>query len=149
MVYPALLPLLPLMRTPRLPLVDWTDSPADLNGLVRFPERPNLVSARVPSHFKRALLLCAGRYLSSTRVLPLSKAPLHDHACSRRHSARDPYTPTNWRRFPTADSHHTEEFDIRPQLSVGLATAQHNLPQCNAFTLREEADNLHLSAVFW
>ena len=48
MVYPA---LLPLMRTPRLPVVDWTDDPADLNGLVRFAERLNLVSARVPSHF--------------------------------------------------------------------------------------------------
>ena len=33
MVYPA---LLPLMRTPRLPVVDWTDAFADLNGLVRF-----------------------------------------------------------------------------------------------------------------
>jgi len=42
MVYPA---LLPLMRTPRLPVVDWTDAPADLNGLVRFAERRNLVSA--------------------------------------------------------------------------------------------------------
>jgi hypothetical protein len=52
MVYPA---LLPLMRTPRLPAVDWTDAPADLNGLVRFAERPNLVSARVPSHFKRTV----------------------------------------------------------------------------------------------
>jgi hypothetical protein len=29
--------------------------PADLNGLVRFVERQNLVSARVPSHFKRSL----------------------------------------------------------------------------------------------
>jgi len=47
-VYPA---LLPLMRTPRLSVVDWTDRPADLNGLVRFAERRNLVSARVPSHF--------------------------------------------------------------------------------------------------
>jgi hypothetical protein len=28
-----------------------TDAPADLNGLVRFTERGNLVSARVPSHF--------------------------------------------------------------------------------------------------
>ena len=51
-VYPA---LLTLMRTPRLPAVDWTDVPADLNGLVRFSERPNLVSARVPSHFKRTI----------------------------------------------------------------------------------------------
>ena len=46
LVYPA---LLPLMRTPRLP-VDWTDAPADLNGLVRFAERQKLVSARVPSN---------------------------------------------------------------------------------------------------
>jgi hypothetical protein len=44
MVYPA---LLPLMRTPRLPAVDWTDAPADLNGLVRFAKRRTLVSARV------------------------------------------------------------------------------------------------------
>jgi len=28
---------------------------ADLNGLVRFPERRNPVSARVPSRFKRSL----------------------------------------------------------------------------------------------
>ena len=53
MVYPA---LLTLMRTPRLPTVDWTDAPADLNGLVRFGERWNLVSARVPSRFKRSLI---------------------------------------------------------------------------------------------
>ena len=52
MVYPA---LLPLMRTPRLPVVDWTDAPADLNGLVRFANGRNLVSARVPSRFKRSL----------------------------------------------------------------------------------------------
>ena len=52
MVYPA---LLPLMRTPRLPVVYSTDAPADLNGLVRFAEIRNLVSARVPSHFKRSL----------------------------------------------------------------------------------------------
>ena len=52
-VYPA---LLPLMRTPRLPAVDWTDSPADLNGPVRLGERRNLVSARVPSGSARALL---------------------------------------------------------------------------------------------
>ena len=29
--------------------------PAELNGLVRFAERRNLVSARVPSHFKRSI----------------------------------------------------------------------------------------------
>jgi len=48
MLYPA---LLPLMRTPRLPVVDWTDVTADLNGLVCFVERRNVVSGRVPSHF--------------------------------------------------------------------------------------------------
>jgi hypothetical protein len=48
--------VLPLMRTTRLPLVDWADAPADLKGLVRFAERRNLVCARVPSHFKRSLL---------------------------------------------------------------------------------------------
>ena len=52
MVYPA---LLPLMRTPRLLVVDWIVAPTDLNGLVLFAERRNLVSARVPSHFKRSL----------------------------------------------------------------------------------------------
>jgi len=52
MVYPA---LLPVMCTPRLPVFDWTEAPADLNGLVRFAERGNLVSARVPSQFKRSL----------------------------------------------------------------------------------------------
>ena len=53
MVYPA---LLPLMRTPRLPVVDSTDAPADLNGLVRFADRRILVSVRVPSHFNWPLL---------------------------------------------------------------------------------------------
>jgi len=47
-VYPT---LLPLMRTPRLPVFDWTDTPADLNGLVRFAERRNVMSGRVPAHF--------------------------------------------------------------------------------------------------
>jgi hypothetical protein len=53
MVYPA---LLPLMHTPRLPVVDWTDASVDLNGLLRSAERRNLVSAHVPSHFKRSLM---------------------------------------------------------------------------------------------
>jgi ribosomal protein L33 len=34
---------------------DWIDAPADLNGLVRFAERRNLVSALVPSHFQLIL----------------------------------------------------------------------------------------------
>ena len=52
MVY---LGLLPLMRTTRLPAVEFTDIPADLNGLVRSAKRRNLVSALVPSHYKRSL----------------------------------------------------------------------------------------------
>ena len=51
-VYPA---LLKLMRTPRLPAVDLTDAPTDSNGLVRFGERRNLVSARVPSRSAQAV----------------------------------------------------------------------------------------------
>jgi len=43
------------ITTARLPAVDWNDPPADLNELVRFGERRNLFSARVPSHFKRTL----------------------------------------------------------------------------------------------
>ena len=46
-----------LMRTPRLPVVVWTDTPIDLNGLVCFARRRNLVSARVPSRFKCRLLM--------------------------------------------------------------------------------------------
>jgi hypothetical protein len=46
------------MCTARLPVVYWTDAPADLNGLVRCAERRNLVSARVPSRFKRSLHTC-------------------------------------------------------------------------------------------
>jgi len=42
MVYPS---LLPLMRTTRLPAVDRNEAPAELNGLFRFAERRNLVSA--------------------------------------------------------------------------------------------------------
>ena len=35
--------------------LNWRAHPADLNGIVRFAERRNLISARVPSHFKRSL----------------------------------------------------------------------------------------------
>ena len=59
MVYP---PLLTLMRTPRLPAVDWTDCPADLNGLVRLGERRNVVSARVPTGSARAVLSGKEKY---------------------------------------------------------------------------------------
>ena len=54
--------LLTLMCTPRLPAFDLTDSPADLNGLVRFGGRQNVVSARVPSGAARALTKMRVRY---------------------------------------------------------------------------------------
>jgi len=57
MVYPA---LLPQMRTPQLPVVNWTDAPADLNGLIRFTKRWNMVFAHVPSHFKRSIHTAIG-----------------------------------------------------------------------------------------
>jgi len=42
-------------RTPRLPVVDWTDAPpADLNGLVRFAERRNCF-LRVCRHISNAV----------------------------------------------------------------------------------------------
>jgi len=69
MVYPA---LLPLMRTPRLPVVDWTDAPCDVNDLVRFVERRNLVSACVPPHFKRSLPPIAWHSLVPQLYIPHS-----------------------------------------------------------------------------
>ena len=42
--------------------------PADLNGLVRFAERRNVVSARVPSHFKRNLPSCMYMYVRRVYV---------------------------------------------------------------------------------
>ena len=50
----------PPTRTPRKPVLDWTDTPADINGLVRFAGRPNLVSALVPSHSVFTLQILAG-----------------------------------------------------------------------------------------
>ena len=60
-------------RTPRLPVVDWTDASADLNGLVRFAERRNLVSARVPSHFNWPLLPVCFRKVSGSNPTPAGR----------------------------------------------------------------------------
>ena len=74
-VCPALLPLLLLIRTTRLPVVDCTDAPTDLNGLVRFGERRILVSARVPSRSARAILL--GEIQSGILARPPSRNKRH------------------------------------------------------------------------
>ena len=68
-VYPA---LLKLMRTPRLPAVDRTDAPTDLNGLVRFGERRNLVSARVPSRSARAIITNMTHFFQCIYLFPFS-----------------------------------------------------------------------------
>ena len=76
-VYPA---LLKLMHTPQLPAVDWTDTLTDLNGLVRFRERRNLVSARVPSRSARAIPTLKERtehqeHEETTKCRPLAARP--------------------------------------------------------------------------
>jgi len=67
------------MRTPRLPVVDWTDAPADLNGLILFVERRNLVSAHVPSHFRRILNVVLYMTVRTSSTAPALEK---DH-CSR------------------------------------------------------------------
>jgi hypothetical protein len=83
MVYPA---LLPLTRTPRLPVVDWTDAPADFNGLVRSAERRNLVSACVPSRFKRSLTphtpSCSLKHFSMHSQRQDEKTPFTKQCCN-------------------------------------------------------------------
>ena len=74
MVYPA---LLPLMRTPRLPVVDRTGAPADLNELARFAERRNMVSARVPTHFKCNLLEIITMKVIASSLTALSIPTVH------------------------------------------------------------------------
>ena len=54
MVYPL---LLPLMRTPRLPVVDWTYAPCQFKWTRPFRRKTKSGSARVSSHFKRILLM--------------------------------------------------------------------------------------------
>jgi hypothetical protein len=80
-VYPALPPLL---RTTGLPAFDWTDAPADLNGLVLFGGRRNLVCAHVSSHLKRSphivSVCCRLRYPACNTHAPychLWPAPLY------------------------------------------------------------------------
>jgi hypothetical protein len=63
---------LPLMCTPRLWVVEWTDTPDDLNGLVRFAERRNLVSAHVPSHFERSLFILGASWNRVVNATPRS-----------------------------------------------------------------------------
>ena len=65
MVYPT---LLPLMCTPRLPVVDWTEAPADLNGLVPFAERRKIWFLSVCHHILTGLCKLHYKYESNWNV---------------------------------------------------------------------------------
>ena len=98
MVYPA---LLPLMLTPRLPVVDCTDVPADLNGIERFAERRNLVSARMPSHFNWTLLLCCVLATDGWLLCRFQVSPTFAHFCTLKISRRCSSANTRWLFFGT------------------------------------------------
>ena len=70
------------------PVVDWTDAPANLNGLVRFAERRDLVSARVPSHFDWPLLPSALECADQGEDRAVSDSPVICLIKSFRHSVR-------------------------------------------------------------
>ena len=78
MLYPS---LLPLMRTPRLPAVDWIDSPADLNGLVPFRRKTNsgfcACAIRFQTSCTNSTLASDNKYLSHHLF---SKDSLHIYA---------------------------------------------------------------------
>ena len=56
-----------------------TDAPADLNGLVHFAERRNLVSARVPSHFKCSLHIYRGFRETKTQHRTQDDSKFHNN----------------------------------------------------------------------
>ena len=100
MVYLA---LLPLMRTRRLASsrLNWLP-PADLNGLVLFVERRNLVSARVPSHFNWPLPgIYPGGGGKGGRCLGFTILSLSRVGCLE---TWDPQTPGNLRVCPDLSS---------------------------------------------
>jgi hypothetical protein len=87
-----------------------TPPPADLNGLVRFAERRNLISARVPSHFKSSLTLLALSlcyYPSSVPRQPPPPSPPPVGYISNRFRVHNA-------RFSCVDSHRF----LRPQLEL-------------------------------
>jgi len=69
MVYPA---LLPLMCTLKLPVVDWTDAPADLNGSIS--SKDEIWFLRVCHH------ISTGLYLSDI-ILQQHNHNMHGHIC--------------------------------------------------------------------
>jgi len=149
MLYPA---LLSLMRTPRLPAVDWTDAPTDLNavgiqypshylgtwciqhyyrwcahlgcqlsteltppaelnGLVRFAERLNLISKRVQSYFNWPLShqLSVQLFTTSYQSVIYWHSLLHTLQCYRienLHNAALSVNPLRLSNFNSLDFNH-------------------------------------------
>ena len=84
------------MRTPRLPIVDWTDAPADLNGFVRFAERRNLVSARVPSYFNWHLRRAVASLFLVSSTFYWRRTMWKPHCCTSGHGRR--HCPSKYRK---------------------------------------------------
>jgi hypothetical protein len=120
--------LLPLMRTPRLPEVHWTDVPTELNGLARFAERRNLVSACVSSHFKRSL-----------QHIPPSPPPLANHKSVQ--TDRYPALPL---QIPGLPSLHVEQTahnaDHSPLLMSRISMGRATLPPPHIPSARVQAN---------
>jgi hypothetical protein len=114
MVYPALLPLLAIKRTPRLTVFDWNDAPVDLDGLVRvsgmFTVKVTntfsllVFSAGFPGHTSYKCLFLA--YYRNNNVISLKHFTLISYVIgkmsqldslvrSRRH-----LNPTQWSQCP-------------------------------------------------
>jgi hypothetical protein len=83
MVYPA---LLPLMRPPWLPAVDWTNAPADLNRLIRFAERRNWFLSAC-HHISNAVCSsgCRRHHLRNTQNI---HTRIHTHTQTKIHYCR-------------------------------------------------------------
>ena len=123
MVYPA---LLPLMRTPWLPVVDWTDAPADLNGLVRFAERRNLVSARAPSHLNWPLprsLVCYYKHFEGVCCLHLqvSLQKVAEYSPETTYEFWSCHNPVNWKLNWCNESALLQQYSY--VCSAGICTA--------------------------
>jgi hypothetical protein len=133
-VYPA---LIPLIRTPRVPVVDWTNTPADLNGLVRFAERRNLVSARVPSHFKRSLPIVV--YIRCTSWWWAIDTPETGRVCLTEYTEHKLYIKlfflyTNISRRSTVNETHNPQAAPRFSSAIHTYSSHGGIPSHFSFT---------------
>jgi len=111
----------PPNRTPRKPVLDSTDTPADINGLVRFAGRPNLASARVPSHSIFTLPQHVGQVVTTVKPSDNEQpAPTRTNLTSR------------YNKHPSKQSStHTFVFPFSPSMClVGDAEGKPGIPSC-------------------